>query len=112
MAQSDPDCARAASDLEYIETACHAAGVACATVCETIEYPYNAMLRVAKSGKWNLILRHSRGHKGLGAALLGSETRKVQTYSKIPARAVREEPVRPVLTQVWVRPGTEGGKVI
>lgn len=89
MAQSDPHCARGASYLEHIETACHAAGVACATVCETSDHPDDAILRVAESRKCNLILTNSRGRKGLAGVLLGSETRKVLTYSKIPVMVVR-----------------------
>jgi nucleotide-binding universal stress UspA family protein len=34
-------------------------------------------------------LLHSHGRKGLAAVLLGSETRKVLTYSKIPVMVVR-----------------------
>ncbi|MEK7834952.1 MAG: universal stress protein, partial [Pseudomonadota bacterium] len=32
---------------------------------------------------------HSHGRKGLAAVLLGSETRKVLIYSKIPVMVVR-----------------------
>jgi nucleotide-binding universal stress UspA family protein len=32
---------------------------------------------------------HSHGRKGLAAALLGSETRKVLFYAKIPVMVVR-----------------------
>ena len=80
---------RAASYLEYIETACRAAGVPCLTVCETSDHPYAAILKVAESQQCDLILLHSHGRKGLAAVLLGSETRKVLTYSKIPVMVVR-----------------------
>jgi len=80
---------RAGSYLQFIERACAEAGVACETVCETSDHPYDAILKIAEARKCDLILLHSHGRKGLAAVLLGSETRKVLTYSKIPVMVVR-----------------------
>ena len=64
-------------------------GVPCETVCETSDHPYDAILKTAKAKDCDLILLHSHGRKGLAAVLLGSETRKVLIYSKIPVMVVR-----------------------
>ncbi len=81
--------ARAKGYLEFIEAACRDAGVDCETVCETSDHPYDAILKTAEGRKCDLILLHSHGRKGLAAVLLGSETRKVLTYSKMPVMVVR-----------------------
>ena len=48
------------------------------------EYPYQAIIRTAKSRKCDLIVMASHGRRGVSALLLGSETAKVLTHSKIP----------------------------
>jgi len=80
---------RGDSYLEFIRKTCAAAGVPCDTVCETSDHPYDAILKTVKAKDCDLILLHSHGRKGLAAVLLGSETRKVLTYSKIPVMVVR-----------------------
>ena len=80
---------RAENYLDFIKKTAAAAGVPCDTVCETSDHPYDAILKVAKAKDCDLILLHSHGRKGLAAVLLGSETRKVLTYSKIPVMVVR-----------------------
>jgi nucleotide-binding universal stress UspA family protein len=80
---------RADGYLEFIQKECRAANVACETVCETSDHPYDAILKTADANKCDLILLHSHGRRGLAAVLLGSETRKVLTYSKIPVMVVR-----------------------
>ena len=81
--------ARAESFLGFLKQTADAAGVSCDTVCETNDHPYEAILKTAESRGCDLILLHSHGRKGLAAVLLGSETRKVLTYSKIPVMVVR-----------------------
>ena len=80
---------RGDSYLEFIKKSCAAANVPCETVCETSDHPYDAILKTANGKSCDLILLHSHGRKGLAAVLLGSETRKVLTYSKIPVMVVR-----------------------
>ena len=80
---------RAESYLDYIKQAAAAAGVGCDTVCETNDHPYDAIIKTAESKGCDLIVLHSHGRKGLAAVLLGSETRKVLTYAKIPVMVVR-----------------------
>ena len=81
--------ARAESYLEFIRTTCAAAGVPYDSVCETSDHPYDAIVKTAEAKDCDLILLHSHGRKGLAAVLLGSETRKVLTYAKIPVMVVR-----------------------
>ncbi len=81
--------ARAESYLEFIAHTAANAGVACDCVCETSDHPYEAILKTATAKGCDLILMHSHGRRGLAAVLLGSETRKVLTYSKIPVMVVR-----------------------
>ena len=80
---------RADGYLEFIQKTCREAGVPCETVCETSDHPYEAIVKAADAGGCDLILLHSHGRKGLAAVLLGSETRKVLTYAKIPVMVVR-----------------------
>jgi nucleotide-binding universal stress UspA family protein len=81
--------ARADNYLGFIRTACGEAGVPCATVCETSDHPYDAILRAAEVNGCDLIVMTSHGRKGLAAVLLGSETRKVLTHAKVPVLVVR-----------------------
>ena len=66
-----------------------AAGVGCATVLERGDRPYEAILQHAKKIKCDLIVMGSHGRTGLAHILLGSETSKVLTHSKIPVLVVR-----------------------
>ncbi len=81
--------ARAEGYLSFMKNAAHEAGIPCDTVCETSDHPYDAILKTAETKGCDLILMTSHGRKGLAAVLLGSETRKVLTYSKIPVMVVR-----------------------
>jgi nucleotide-binding universal stress UspA family protein len=65
------------------------AGVSCDIVCETNDHPYEGIIRVAEQKGCDLIMMASHGRRGLGALLLGSETQKVLTHSKIPVLVYR-----------------------
>lgn len=80
---------RADSYLGFVRQTSADAGVPCATVCETSDHPYDAILRTADANGCDLILMTSHGRKGLAAVLLGSETRKVLTHTKVPVLVVR-----------------------
>jgi nucleotide-binding universal stress UspA family protein len=75
--------------LDVIETSAKKAGVACAIVCERSDYPYEVIIRVAEQKGCDLIMMASHGRRGVGAVLLGSETQKVLTHSKIPVLVYR-----------------------
>jgi nucleotide-binding universal stress UspA family protein len=64
--------------------AAHAAGVACETVHVEHEHPYRAIIDTAGSKGCDLIVMASHGRHGISAIVLGSETVKVLTHSKIP----------------------------
>lgn len=70
--------------LGAIERAARAAGVRCNCVYETGDSPSAAIIRAAKKEKCDLVFMASHGRRGLQGLLLGSETMKVLTHSKIP----------------------------
>jgi nucleotide-binding universal stress UspA family protein len=76
--------AQADVNLAVIDKTAKEAGVPCSLVYETNDYPHEAIIRVADQKGCDLIMMASRGRRGLGALLLGSETQKVLTHSKIP----------------------------
>jgi nucleotide-binding universal stress UspA family protein len=70
--------------LGTIANAAKAAGVACETVHVEHEHPYQAIIDTAKNKGCDLITMASHGRRGAAAIVLGSETVKVLTHSKIP----------------------------
>jgi nucleotide-binding universal stress UspA family protein len=66
-----------------------AGGTATQQVCEFAEQPYEAIIKAAQKGKYDLIVMASHGWRGLKGLLLGSETHKVLTHSRIPVLVVR-----------------------
>ena len=80
---------RAESYLAFVRKTAQEEGVPCDTLCETSDHPYDAILKAANSQQCDLIVMTSHGRKGIVAVLLGSETRKVLTHSKIPVLIVR-----------------------
>ncbi|NIX75053.1 universal stress protein [Microvirga terricola] len=51
--------------------------------------PYRAIIRTAEARRCDLIVMASHGRGGVSALLLGSETMKVLTHSRIPVLVVR-----------------------
>ena len=64
--------------------AAQAAGVACEMVHVEHDYPYQAIIDTAVTKDCDLIVMASHGRHGISALVLGSETVKVLTHSKIP----------------------------
>jgi nucleotide-binding universal stress UspA family protein len=81
--------ARAETYLSQVARAAKEAGVPCETVQETCDQVYEAIIRVAETKSCDLIVMASHGRAGIGALLLGSETQKVLTHSKIPVLVYR-----------------------
>lgn len=75
--------------LDKVEEAAKAAGVKCDSVAVVSDFPYLQIIETAKKRKCDLILMASHGRRGLSSLLLGSETAKVLTHSKIPVLVVR-----------------------
>jgi nucleotide-binding universal stress UspA family protein len=84
---------RAASRAEKILTSvrkeAEAAGVACNTLFTPSRMPWEAIIATAKKKRCDLIVMASHGRKGLAGVLLGSETTKVLTHSRVPVLVVR-----------------------
>ena len=84
------DCvARAERYLAVVRDAADAAGVRFDQVHVTSDHPYEAIINVASRNGCDLIFMASHGRKGMSALLLGSETVKVLTHSKIPVLVCR-----------------------
>ena len=66
-----------------------AGGAATRQICEFSDQPYEAIIAAAQKGKCDLIVMASHGWRGLKGLLLGSETHKVLTHSRIPVLVVR-----------------------
>ena len=66
-----------------------ASGVTCATLYAVSDAPWEAILSGAKKAKADTIVMASHGRRGLAGLLLGSETVKVLTHSKVPVLVVR-----------------------
>jgi len=75
--------------LDAAAAKARAAGVECTTAHAIAAAPWEAILAAAKKHKADAIVMASHGRRGLAAVLLGSETQKVLTHSKIPVIVVR-----------------------
>jgi nucleotide-binding universal stress UspA family protein len=75
--------------LSVIEKAAKDAGVPCETFSEISDYPHEMIIKVAEKRGCDLIMMASHGRRGIGALLIGSETQKVLTHSKIPVLVFR-----------------------
>jgi nucleotide-binding universal stress UspA family protein len=74
----------AATYLDAINQAALKAGVACSGVHVFSDQPYQKIISTATSRRCDLICMASHGRRGVSALVLGSETLKVLTHSKIP----------------------------
>jgi nucleotide-binding universal stress UspA family protein len=70
--------------LSPLKKAALEAGVECETVVATGDSTYETILKQAAQSGCDLIMMASHGKKGIDGILLGSETQKVLTHSKIP----------------------------
>lgn len=75
--------------LDDCETQARANGVDCASLAVTSEIPYEAIIATANAAGCDLIFMASHGRRGFSGLLLGSETQKVLTHSKIPVLVYR-----------------------
>ncbi len=79
----------AQENLDFVDVLCREAGVVCTKLTVANEVIYKAIIEAASNNKCDLIFMASHGRRGLGALLLGSETQKVLTHSKIPVLVYR-----------------------
>jgi nucleotide-binding universal stress UspA family protein len=71
------------------EAAAKVAGVVSASVSTVSDVPYEAIIAAAEQAGADLIFMASHGRRGISGLLLGSETQKVLTHSKIPVLVYR-----------------------
>ncbi|GAB1579268.1 universal stress protein [Bordetella petrii] len=65
------------------------AGVACDTAIRENSQPYLSIIECAAQGGCDLITMSSHGRSGMAAVMVGSQTQKVLTKSKIPVLVYR-----------------------
>lgn len=64
-------------------------GVECSTLSLTSDSIYEGIISAISRCDCDLIFMASHGRRGISALLLGSETQKVLTHSKIPVLVYR-----------------------
>ena len=75
--------------LDSVARKTAAAGVKSNITQAVASAPWQAILATAKKSKCDVIVMASHGRRGISALLLGSETQKVLTHSKLPVIVVR-----------------------
>lgn len=75
--------------LALVQKAAKAAGVPYEGFYLVNTAPWEAIIEAARKKKCDLIFMGSHGYKGLAGLLLGSQTTKVLTHSKIPVLICR-----------------------
>jgi nucleotide-binding universal stress UspA family protein len=75
--------------LGEVQRLCAEAGVECSTISATSDVPYEAIIEAAEKAECDLIFMASHGRRGFSGFLLGSETNKVLTHSRIPVLVYR-----------------------
>jgi nucleotide-binding universal stress UspA family protein len=79
----------AAKILDAVAAKAKLAGVAFSSADAISASPWEAILAAARKHKCDAIVMASHGRRGVSALLLGSETQKVLTHSKVPVIVVR-----------------------
>ena len=75
--------------LAAVEIEAQTAGVGYGAAMLAAANPWEGIVRTAKAKKCDLIVMASHGRRGLAGLLLGSETTKVLTHSRIPVLVCR-----------------------
>lgn len=76
-------------NLNVLKEAAAQAGVACELVHSTSEHPYEEIVNTAQDHGCDVIFQASHGRRGVRALLMGSETNKVLTHTRIPVLVFR-----------------------
>ena len=79
----------AAARVKAVVDLCQQAGVPCQSQTVEALHPWEAIIEHAQRTGCDLIVMASHGRRGVSALLLGSETQKVLTHSKVPVLVVR-----------------------
>lgn len=75
--------------VEALKDRASEAGVSCETLLLTDDHPWEGIIEAATKTDCDLIFMASHGRRGLSAMLLGSETARVLTHTKIPVMVYR-----------------------
>jgi nucleotide-binding universal stress UspA family protein len=75
--------------LAVVDIEAQTSGLQVSTMSLTADQPWKAIIGTARSKKCDLIVMASHGRRGLSGLLLGSETAKVLTHSKVPVLVCR-----------------------
>jgi nucleotide-binding universal stress UspA family protein len=75
--------------VQAVSELCAAADVPCQAHTVEALHPWEAIIEHAKRMECDLLVMASHGRRGVSALLLGSETQKVLTHSKVPVLVVR-----------------------
>ena len=70
--------------LKFVREECEKLGVECECTSSDSDMPAEEIVKMSESSGCDLIFMASHGRRGIGRFLLGSETNKVITLSKIP----------------------------
>jgi nucleotide-binding universal stress UspA family protein len=81
--------AKARAVLIPVEKGARSAGVPCECIVEINDVIYEQIIDTAEKMNCNLIMMASHGRAGVSALLLGSETAKVLTHTKLPVLVMR-----------------------
>jgi nucleotide-binding universal stress UspA family protein len=79
----------ASKRVQAVVDACKTAGVPCTAHTVEALHPWEAIIDHTKRNECDLLVMASHGRRGVSALLLGSETQKVLTHSKVPVLIVR-----------------------
>ena len=80
---------QAVRNLNVLKDAADKAGVPCELMHRIGEHPYEEIVKAAQEQNCDVIFQASHGRRGISALLIGSETNKVLTHSKIPVLVFR-----------------------
>jgi nucleotide-binding universal stress UspA family protein len=75
--------------LTQAEKLARDAGIEFDSVADVSDLPYEAIIKAAEGARCDLIFMASHGRRGISGLLLGSETQKVLTHSRIPVLVYR-----------------------
>ncbi len=93
-ALSGEQLAKAAEDhaqriLGFVDSVCEEAGVTYSKLCSSNDTPSHGIIAAATDNGCDLIFMASHGRRGISSLLLGGETQKVLTQTKIPVLVYR-----------------------
>ena len=81
--------ARAKAYLDFVKKVASGSDVKCDTVHVSSDQPFKEIIATAQKKGCDLILMASHGRRGIEGFLLGSETQKVLTHSRVPVLVYR-----------------------